>query len=175
MISDCGSLSLNCAMMEGAREFKLVAVGGTFDEFHRGHRALLCKAFQASEKVLIGLSTDLFATKVRKNHKIAPFAVRLEELKSFLRKQVWLSRAEIIPLHDPYGPLLHNVNIDAIIVSKETEKRAHEINFERKKKNLASLDIVVVNMVLAENYNPISTTRIRSMEIDREGRLLTRK
>ena len=167
---------MNCALNKGEREFKLVAVGGTFDEFHRGHRALLCKAFQSSEKVLIGLSTDLFASKVRKNHKIAPFAVRLEELKSFLRKHGWLTRAEIIPLHNPYGPLLHNnVNIDAIIVSKETEKRAHEINFERKKKNLASLEIVVVDMVLAENYSPISTTRIRHMEIDREGRLLTRK
>jgi pantetheine-phosphate adenylyltransferase len=166
---------MNCALSKNEREFKLVAVGGTFDEFHRGHRALLCKAFQASEKVLIGLSTDLFASKVRKNHKIAPFAVRLEELKSFIRKHGWLTRTEIIPLHDPYGPLLHIVNIDAIIVSKETEKRAHEINFERKKKNLASLEIVVVDMVLAENYNPISTTRIRHMEIDREGRLITRK
>jgi pantetheine-phosphate adenylyltransferase len=166
---------MNCALSKNEREFKLVAVGGTFDEFHRGHRALLCKAFQASEKVLIGLSTDLFASKVRKNHKIAPFAVRLEELKSFIRKHGWLTRTEIIPLHDPCGPLLHIVNIDAIIVSKETEKRAHEINFERKKKNLASLEIVVVDMVLAENYNPISTTRIRHMEIDREGRLITRK
>ncbi|RLI21218.1 phosphopantetheine adenylyltransferase, partial [Candidatus Bathyarchaeota archaeon] len=34
------------------RKFKAVAVGGTFDEFHRGHRALLSKAFEVGERVL---------------------------------------------------------------------------------------------------------------------------
>ncbi|MCK4933838.1 adenylyltransferase/cytidyltransferase family protein, partial [Candidatus Bathyarchaeota archaeon] len=72
--------------------FKTVAVGGTFDEFHKGHRALLEKAFEVGEKVMIGLCTDDFVDKMKKPHVIAPFAVRLEELKGFLRKKGWLER-----------------------------------------------------------------------------------
>ena len=154
------------------KKYKTAAVGGTFDEFHRGHRALLKTAFKISENVLIGLCTDDFVEKMRKPHEIAPFAVRLEELKSFLRRHNWFKRAEIVPLHNPYGPALTSKQIEAIVVSKETEARAYEINEKRKANNLLPLNIIVIEMILAENCDPISTTRIRRLEIDREGRLL---
>lgn len=155
-----------------SKTFKVVAVGGTFDEFHKGHRALLKKAFEVGEKALIGVCTDDLVDKLRKPHEIAPFAVRVEELKGFLRKHGWLERAEIVPLYDPYGLALTSKHIEAIVVSQETEPRAHEINEKRKANNLPPLNVVVINMVLAENSSPISTTRIRRLEIDREGRIL---
>ncbi len=157
-----------------ARRFKTVAVGGTFDEFHKGHRALLIEAFDLADKVLIGLCTDDFVDRMKKPHAIAPFAVRLEELKSFLGKNGLLDRAEIVPLHDPYGPALNSTTIDAIVVSKETARRADEINSKRRANNLRPLDVVAIEMILAENSSPISTTRIRRLEIDREGRILRR-
>ena len=46
------------------REYKKVAVGGTFDQLHRGHKALLEKAFDVGEKVIIGLSSDSFVTRM---------------------------------------------------------------------------------------------------------------
>ncbi len=150
----------------------MVAVGGTFDEFHRGHRALLLKAFEVGNYVLIGLCTDEFARELRKPHEVATYEERLKELEDFLRKHGVLSRAEIIPLHDPYGPTLSNTSLDAIVVSEETEPRAHEINKKRIAKGLPPLSIVVIRMVPAENHVSISTTRIRRREIDREGRLL---
>jgi len=152
--------------------FKMVAVGGTFDEFHRGHRALLMRAFEVGNRVLIGLSTDEFAKKLRKPHKIADYKERLRELKDFLEKGGFLGRAEILPLNDPYGPTLSSSQLDAIVVSRETEPRAHEINEKRKAKRLPPLAIIVIGMVPAENCVSISTTRIRFREIDREGRLL---
>lgn len=155
-----------------SKTFKVVAVGGTFDNFHKGHRALLKKAFEVGEKALIGVCTDDLVDKLRKPHEIAPFAVRVEELKGFLRKHGWLERAEIVPLYDPYGLALTSKHIEAIVVSQETEPRAHEINEKRKANNLQPLNVVVINMVLAENSSPISTTRIRRLEIDREGRIL---
>lgn len=153
-------------------KIKTVAVGGTFDEFHKGHRVLLKKAFETGEKVLIGLCTDDFVERMKKPHEIAPFAVRLEELKGFLRKHGWLERTEIVPLHDPYGPASTSKRIEAIVVSRETELRAREINEERETSNLPPLSVIVIDMILAESCDPISTTRIRRLEIDREGRLL---
>jgi pantetheine-phosphate adenylyltransferase len=154
------------------KPFRLVAVGGTFDEFHKGHRALLEKAFEAGKRVQIGLCSDDFVQKMKKPHNIAPFAVRLEELKSFLLKHGWLERAEIVPIYDAYGPAATSKLIEAIVVSQETEQGAREINEKRRVRSLPLLEIVSIDMVLAENSNPISTTRIRSLEIDREGKLL---
>lgn len=156
------------------KKFKAVAVGGTFDELHKGHRALLIKTFEVGNHVLIGLCTDEFARKLWKQHKIATYEERLEELKEFLRKQDVLDRTEITALHDPYGVTLSGGCVEAIVVSRETEFRAHEINEKRKAMGLPLLHVVVIEMVPAENHISVSTTRIRRGEIDREGRLLRR-
>jgi pantetheine-phosphate adenylyltransferase len=150
-------------------KFKVVGVGGTFDEFHKGHRALLTKAFEASERVIIGLSTDALAEKLGKPHNIATYDVRLEELKSFLRKQGWINRAKIIPIKTIYGNTLTSRQIEGIVVSRQTAPTANKINEKRKAKGLKPLSIIVIDMVPAYNHAPISTTRIRFMEIDREG------
>ncbi|MDI6690510.1 MAG: phosphopantetheine adenylyltransferase [Candidatus Bathyarchaeota archaeon] len=153
-------------------KFKVAAVGGTFDELHKGHRALLMKAFEVGEKVLIGLCSDEFVKNMRKPHETAPYEQRLEELKAFLQSQGFLERAEVIPLNDPYGITLSRGCVEALVVSTETEKTVAKINEERAKRGLTPLKIIVINMVPCENHLPISTTRIRKGEIDKEGRLI---
>ena len=154
------------------KKFRKVAVGGTFDELHRGHRVLLIQAFEVGEKVLIGLCTDEFVKKMGKPHITAPYAARLKELSAFLKKSSLSDKAEIIPLNDPYGNTLTDRCIEALVVSEETEKIAMKINQKRSEARLPQLAIVTISMVPAENYKPISTTRIRQGEMDREGHLL---
>ncbi|MGQ9565005.1 MAG: phosphopantetheine adenylyltransferase [Candidatus Bathyarchaeales archaeon] len=154
------------------KKLKIVAVGGTFDEFHKGHRELLLKAFEVGEHVQIGVSTDDLVQKMNKPHLVATYDVRVEELKSFLRKNGVLERAEIVPLYSPYGITLTSEKLEGIVVSRETEKVAKEINEKRKAKGLHPLKVFTIDMVPAENNTPISTTRIRRLEIDREGHLL---
>ena len=156
------------------RKLKIVAVGGTFDEFHKGHRELLLKAFEVGEHVQVGVSTDDLVQKMGKPHLIATYDVRVEELKSFLRRNGVLDRAEIVPLYSPYGITLTSKELEGIVVSRETENVAKEINEKRRAEGLRPLEVFVIEMVPAENSAPISTTRIRSLEIDREGRLMKR-
>jgi cytidyltransferase-like protein len=156
------------------KKFRKVAVGGTFDELHKGHRRLLAKAFEIGESVLIGLCTDEFVKKLGKPHETASYEERLKELHAFLEKSSLISEAEIIPLDNPYGNTLTDKCIEALVVSEETEKIAIEINQKRSEAKLPLLEIITISMVPAENFKPISTTRIREGEIDREGHLLRR-
>jgi len=143
--------------------FRKVAVGGTFDGLHRGHRALLEKAFEIGDWVLIGLTKDSFSGK-----KTRSFDERKKALETYLGGR----RYEVVELRDPYGPAVSDPSLEAIVVSEETEPRAREINEIRAERGLEALEIVVVPLVLAENGRPISSTRIRRGEIDEEGRLL---
>jgi len=154
------------------RKFNAVLVGGTFDEFHRGHQALIMKAFEVGERVIIGLSSDQLARELRKNHEIASYEERLEELRSFLRTQGVFDRAKIVPLDTPYGITLSTTIAEALVVSKETEHVGITINKKREASGIKPLELVVIDMVPAEDCIPISTTRIRHGEIDREGHLL---
>ena len=154
------------------KKLEAVAVGGTFDEFHKGHQALLKKAFEVGNHVLVGVSSDDLVKKWGKPHKVATYEKRLDDLKSFLRRQGVLDRAEILPLHDPYGVTVSSKSLDGLVVSRETEARAYEINEKRRAKGLKPLKIIVIEMVLAEDSVSISTTRIRQKEIDLDGRLL---
>jgi pantetheine-phosphate adenylyltransferase len=153
-------------------KFKTVAVGGTFDKLHKGHEALLSKAFEVGEQVLVGLASDKFVETMRKPHPTAPYIHRAAELRAFLRKKHFLERTKIIPLNDAYGPALTLHTLEALVVTKETEIAALEINERRKEAGLSPLQIVVISLVSSEDDLPISTSRIRSGKIDRYGRLL---
>ena len=156
------------------RKFGKVAVGGTFDEFHRGHKVLLLKAFEIGKCVLIGLCSDQFVRELGKPHTTASYDERLTELTTFLNDLGVKGRAEIISLDDSYGPTITDKCIEAIVVSEETKSTSNKINERRIKRGLKPLTIVVISMVPSEDCSPISTTRIRKGEIDREGRLTKR-
>jgi len=159
-----------------AKKFRKVGLGGTFDEFHKGHKALLTKAFEVSENVMIGVSSERFVDKMNKPHYTAPFEKRAEELRRFLDQQGFTNRAEIIPIDDPNGGVLLSRDIiEALVVSKETQPIALKINEKRKEIGIDQLEIIVIDMVPSENHEAISTTRIRKGEIDREGHLLKKK
>lgn len=153
-------------------KFKKVAVGGTFDQLHKGHKELLEKAFEVSEKVVIGLTSDRFVSRMAKPHKTPSYAERLRDLKAYLAEQGLAPKVEIVPLNDPIGLTVSRRDLEAIVVSQETAATAHAINEKRQNAGLPPLEIVTVLMVPAENKFPISTTRIRSGEIDRNGHLL---
>ena len=157
------------------RQFRNIAVGGTFDELHKGHRALLNKAFEVGEYVFIGLTSDEFVDKMHKSHETAPYSERFADLSCFLEKTGFKNRFEISPLYTSYGLTLNKYDLDALVVSQETTKTGELINKKRTEAGLPSISIVEIDLVPAENKKPISTTRIRANEIDKNGRLLKHK
>jgi len=147
---------------------KKVAVGGTFDHLHIGHKALLKTAFESGESALIGVSSDDFAKKLGKGLD-QKFEVRVKRLKNFLDSIFPNRRYEIHSLNDHFGPIIIDKNIDAIVVSEETLSRANEANELRKAKGFKPLKVILIDTVFADDRLPLSSTRIRNKEIDEEG------
>jgi pantetheine-phosphate adenylyltransferase len=152
-------------------QYRKVAVGGTFYHLHRGHRALLCRAFEVGDRVVIGLTSDEFVSKMGKPHKTASYSQRKRTLEVFLKEHNYLNRAEIVPLSDSTG-LMMTKDFEALVVSEETAHVGDDINKKRFQQGLAPLQIVTVPLVPAENHHPISTTRICKGEIDSNGHML---
>ncbi len=149
------------------KKYHKVAVGGTFDKFHEGHQSLLGKAFQISDEVLIGVTSDEFA---QSKGKIEPCDIRMSNLKRTLDK--FGSDYSLSRLDDSCGPAIIEDDIEALVVSEETAPMALKINEIRKKRGMKALDIITISMVLAEDGKPISSTRIRKGEIDVKGTVL---
>ncbi len=133
---------------------------------------LLTTAFKIGEKVLIGLSSDELVAKLSKPHVTASYTERLQGLKEWLLDMGLTGRAEVVPLIDAFGSTIKDAAIQALIVSEETRPAGEKINERRKLAGLPTLEIVSIGMVPSQNCSPISTTRIRRGEMDREGRLL---
>ena len=154
-------------------QFDLVATGGTFDEIHAGHRELLTRAFSLGRSVLIGVSSDNFAAaKKGKNRLRHRFETRVERLVQFIHDDFGNVNFEIKELNDDFGPTSLDRNLQALVVSEETEPKGHEINRIRSSKGFDPLVIVTVTMLKAEDGRPLSSSRIRYGEIDRNGRVL---
>ena len=143
-------------------------MGGTFDRIHIGHERLLKIAFEVGEEVIIGLTSDTKAKTGRDNEKLSSFKNRYTNLEIFLSKN-FDNNFSIVKLSDDWGPGALDEDLEAIIVSEETEKVASELNNKRDLKDLHPLDIVTVPLILDKKGEKISSTRIRNSEIDREG------
>lgn len=146
---------------------KKVIIGGTFDLLHAGHKALLKRAFELGS-VRIGLVANTMA-EMTKGRKVADFSERKSDLENFIKNEL-NSQAEIFPLYDRFGPALEE-DFDYIVTSPETYETAFAINKERKKLKKKPIEIVRIDYVLAQDGQPISSTRIHSGEIDRDGRI----
>lgn len=153
------------------KRFKVVVVGGTFDRLHKGHKALIAKAFEVGEHVVIGVTSDDFARRIGKELE-NPLEVRVINLMNYIQSAHPAESYEIHPLDDYFGPKVFEKDVEAIVVSEETAKRVEKANEVRLSKGIEPLHLIIVDTVLADDGLPISTTRIRRGEVDEDGRIL---
>ena len=150
--------------------FSLVAMGGTFDIIHKGHIALLDRAFSVSSKVIIGLTSDDLAKK-RGKTLFNSYEKRLKTLEKTIQEHFPDSSYQVSKLDNDFGPAVLEKDVQALVVSEETGRQGDVLNKLRQEKNLNPVDVIIVPMILAKDGSRISTTRIKNSEIDAEGNL----
>ena len=155
------------------KKFSLAATGGTFDVLHVGHFALLTKAFEIADSVIIGVTSDEFAGEVKGKAKIHhSYDVRTAALTKAIRNKFGDVNYSISKLHTTFGPAVLSGEVEVLVASSDTSVRGKELNKIRQANGLKPIAIVVVEMVKADDGRPISSTRIRLGQIDGSGRLL---
>lgn len=153
-------------------KYNLIICGGTFDLLHKGHKTFLKRILNISERVVLGLTSNLYVKLFKNGNEVEEFGVRKKELELFLDSIGAKNRVKMVEISDIYGPLLNSsISPQAIVVTSQTEKTATVINRDRKARGLPELEIIIFSISLAEDGKIISSTRIRKGEIDRNGKL----
>jgi pantetheine-phosphate adenylyltransferase len=153
------------------KKYRAVATGGTFDEIHIGHIALLSRAFQVSDHVIIGVTSDEFAVSHKGKRLNHDFAQRTKNLERVIKREFGSVSYEITRLDSEFGPAVTTGDVGALVASAETKGTGDRLNEIRAKNGLAPAEIIAVGLVRAEDGKPISSTRIRAGEIDWKGRI----
>lgn len=107
-----------------------VALGGTFEPLHEGHKKLIEVAIKLGGKITIGITSDKMArSRIR---SVLPFSIRAENVRQYVIK-TYKFEPEIVKIVHPYGKTLE-VDFDYLVVSPETYETALE-NQQEKGRN----------------------------------------
>ena len=151
------------------KKYSHAGLGGTFDHFHKGHEAIIDKAFSVAEKVSIGVTTPEMTKDKSFARSLESFSSRIHSLESYLKTKGYLSRTSIFPLENIYGTTLTDSSIDSIVVSSETKPNAQKANEKRKELGFPPLDIIEIDLVTDYDEEIVRSSLIRKGMIDRVG------
>ncbi|KAH7103961.1 Nucleotidylyl transferase [Auriculariales sp. MPI-PUGE-AT-0066] len=131
--------------------FPVVALGGTFDHLHAGHKILLSMAASvATRKVIVGVTDDALLVRKKNKHLLESLDIRIARVRDFLHMFKPSLQLEIVPIQDVYGPTAWDADVQALVVSRETLPGAASIAELRSQKNLPELKVFIIDVVSSD-------------------------
>jgi pantetheine-phosphate adenylyltransferase len=96
---------------------------------HLGHRLLLSQAaLITSKRLLIGVTGDALLKKKQYAELIEPFEERKHSVINFLKLFAPYLEVDIFELNDPVGRAGTDLEIEAVVLTREVEKGGKMIN-----------------------------------------------
>lgn len=148
--------------------YNVVALGGTFDHLHDGHKEFLLFASGLGKSLIIGVTDQHMTLQKPFAHLIQPTHIRKQAVRNFCNQNN--ITAKLITLLDPYGPTIEENEINALACTTGTIAGADKINEIRNKLHFTELPIHIHQLKKDSlGTGIISAERIRAGEIDRKG------
>ncbi|XP_053609329.1 bifunctional coenzyme A synthase isoform X2 [Plodia interpunctella] len=138
---------------EPVKRYEYVALGGTFDRLHNGHKILLSEAALRTTKHLTVGVTDVNMIQSKKLWElIEPVEKRIKAVLDFLTDINPGLEYHVVPIQDIYGPTKDDPRFEMLVVSEETVRGGVMVNEKRRENGLPPLDTHVIS--LAPDSNP---------------------
>jgi cytidyltransferase-like protein len=159
--------------------FDHVAVGGTFDGMHYGHRKLLTLAVSSvsptTGKLTIGVTVDDMLTKKAYADQIPDLQERMDGTRDFIYRLApgIKNRVKLLPISDAYGPpgtIEHGTDFDALVLSHETLENGCKLN-EYRTRTLGLRPLALLCTRRTEPHG-MSSTALRRRKWEKRQRTL---
>lgn len=125
--------------------YDYVAVGGSFDQLHNGHKKLLYSCLAVCDiELTVGITADAMLAGKTFAENIQQFPQRFQNVHDYLTLFRSGLKLNIVEINDPFGPTITDVRLQAIVASSETITGAFKINEIRETKGWPPLDILII-------------------------------
>ncbi|GBC09731.1 hypothetical protein RclHR1_09070003 [Rhizophagus clarus] len=151
--------------LSNSKTFNHVAVGGTFDHLHAGHKILLTMtAWITGERLICGVTSDIMLRNKKFREQLESIDTRITKVRQFLETIRRGLNYEVVPIYDVYGPTITDAEIQAIVISQETRSGANSINDERVKKGFQPLHISIIEVISSSNSS-LSNDELKNLKL----------
>ena len=156
--------------------FEKVAVGGTFDGMHFGHRKLLTLAVSSvtpgTGQLMVGVTVDEMLTNKKLAELIPKYDERIKGAKEFLYRLApgMKNRIKFVPISDNFGPPGHKedgADFDALVLSHETLANGCALN-DHRVDHLGFEPLALLCTRRTEPYG-MSSTNLRRLKAQRKS------
>lgn len=142
-----------------------VAVAGTFNVLHEGHKALLDRAIWMADELFIGITSDSMAGEDRTD--VIPFYLRRKAIENYVISKGEI--ATIFEINDIYGPPEIMDDIDILVVSEETKENGKILTRMREKRGLKPMKLDVVSIYRNCDGEKLNARDIMKGDVSRDG------
>jgi cytidyltransferase-like protein len=149
----------------GYTRYPYVALGGTFDRLHGGHKVLLTQGLLHAERRLrVGVTGAPLLVKKKHSEMLQPFETRRATVEEFLTR---VGRSdlelEVVELLEASGGTNAIPDVAAMVVSPETLPSLEAINAQRAERGLKPMAGIVIGFVAEseDKSTHLSSTMLR--------------
>ena len=131
---------------------------------HLGHRLLLTQACLVTDGILhVGVTGDALLTKKAYASLIEGYEARVARVRDFLTRVAPHLKIQFFELNDPIGIAGEMPEMQACVLTKETQRGGIMINEARFARGLAPLDLIFADMIMtADPSSPQGKTEVTS-------------